>query len=146
MLGMLSERRTRLFVWSVSSRFWSGCRWALGVGGIGCARAQSPFVSGSGRLEADGDASEQCSVRAGCGEGDANTCGGFGDPCCELEQAHPQGRELGGGERMQLRNSVAHRQHQPVGSGVQYKTHLIGECRTTTGAVGGKLALVKLDQ
>ncbi len=37
-----------------------------------------------------------------CGEGDANTCGGFGDPCCDLEQAHPQGSELGGREPMQL--------------------------------------------
>ena len=29
---------------------------------------------------------------------------------------------------------------------MQHETHLIGERRTATGAVGGKLALVQLDQ
>ena len=101
-----------------------------------------PLMSRSGGLEAERDATEQCGVWARCGEGDANTCGGFGDPCCDLEQAHPQGRELGGRERMRLGDGVAQSQQQPVGSGVQHETHLIGECRATTGAVGGKLALV----
>jgi hypothetical protein len=37
-------------------------------------------------------------------------------------------------------------QHQPVDGGMQHETHLIGECRAATGAVGGKLTLVQLDQ
>jgi len=40
---------------------------------------------------------------------------------------------------------VTHCQHQPVGSGVQHETHLIGQSRTATGAVRGKLALVQVD-
>jgi hypothetical protein len=117
---------------------------ALGVGGIGCVRAHLPLVSWSGGLKADGDAPEQCGVRTGCGESDADASGGLGDACCDLQQAHPQGGELGGGERMRRGDGVAHRQHQPIGGGVQHETHLIGECRTATGAVGGKLALVQM--
>ena len=96
----------------------------------------------SGGLEADGDAAKQCVVRACCGKGDADACGGLGDACGDFEEAHSQGGELGVGERMRLGDGVAHRQHQPVGGGMQHETHLIGECRATTGPIGGKLALV----
>ena len=41
---------------------------------------------------------------------------------------------------------VAHREQQPVGGGVEQQAHLVGERRAATGAVGGKLALVQLDQ
>ena len=40
--------------------------------------------------------------RACCGKGDADACGGLGDAGGDLDQAHPQGGELGGGERMRL--------------------------------------------
>ena len=100
----------------------------------------------SGGLEADGDAAKQCVVRACCSKGDADACGGLGDACGDLEEARAQGGELGVGERMRLVDGVAHRQHQPVGGGMQHETHLIGECRATTGPIGGKLALVQLDQ
>ena len=39
-------------------------------------------------------------------------------------------------------NGIADCQHQPVGGSVENETHLISECRTATGAVGGELALV----
>ena len=100
----------------------------------------------SGGLEADGDAAKQCVVRACCSKGDADACGGLGDACGDFEEARAQGGELGVGERMRFVDGVAHRQHQPVGGGMQHETHLIGECRATTGPIGGKLALVQLDQ
>ena len=34
-------------------------------------------------------------------------------------------------------------EHQPVGGGVQDKSNLIGQRRAATGAVGGKLGLVR---
>src|SRR6266436_3486717 len=37
-------------------------------------------------------------------------------------------------------------EHQPIGSGVQHETDLVGECRSATRAVGGELRLVQLDQ
>ena len=43
-------------------------------------------------------------------------------------------------------NGVTQRQQQPIGGGVQNETHLIGERRAATGAIGGKLGLVKFDQ
>ena len=74
---------------------------ALYVGGTGCVRGRTPAVLRSGGLEADGDAAKQCVVRACCGEGDANACGGRGDTCGDRE-THPQGGELGVGERLGL--------------------------------------------
>src|SRR5579872_7181764 len=103
-------------------------------------------MSRSGRLETDGDRAEQCGIWASCGEGDADACGGLNDTSCNLEQAHPQSSELSGGEWMRLGDGVAHRQHEPISSGMQHKAHLIGACRAATGAVGGELALVQLDQ
>ena len=44
------------------------------------------------------------------------------------------------------RDGVAQRPHQPIGSGVQNQTHLIGQRRAATGPVGRQLALVPLDQ
>jgi hypothetical protein len=48
--------------------------------------------------------------------------------------------------RARVWNGVAHCQHEPVGGGLQHETHLIGERRTATGAVRGKLTFVQLDQ
>ena len=49
-------------------------------------------------------------------------------------------RACGSGDR------ITHREHQPVGTGVQYEAYLVGERRPATGAVGGQLGLVQLDQ
>ena len=37
-------------------------------------------------------------------------------------------------------------ENQPVSGGVQQQPHLIGQRRAATGAVGGELGLVQLDQ
>ena len=91
-------------------------------------------------------APEQLGFGAGRGEGNADPCGGLGDATGNLEQAQAHCRELGGGQRLRFGDGVTDSQHQPVGGGVQHEAHLVGECRSTTGAVGGKLALVQLDQ
>ena len=43
-------------------------------------------------------------------------------------------------------DGVADRAHQPISGGVQDQPHLVGQRRAATGAVGGQLALVPLDQ
>jgi hypothetical protein len=42
--------------------------------------------------------------------------------------------------------SVAHRQDQPVGGGVQDQAHLVGPRAAAAGAVGSQLRLAQLDQ
>jgi len=57
-----------------------------------------------------------------------------------------QGGELCPRQWLRFWNSLTHGQHRPVGGGVQHETHLIGESRTATGAVRGKLTFVQPDQ
>jgi hypothetical protein len=59
-------------------------------------------VSRPGGLEAARDTPEQRGLGAGCGEGDAQPCRGFGDAPSDLEQAGPQSGELGRRKRMRL--------------------------------------------
>ena len=79
-------------------------------------------------------------------EGDPHPACGFDDAGGDLDQAHPQGGEPGNGQRLGPGNGVTEFEHQPMGAGVQHETHLIGERRTATGAVGCKLGLVQFDQ
>ena len=44
------------------------------------------------------------------------------------------------------RDRVAQRQHQPVGTGVEDKAHLIGDCALAGGPIRGHLDLVHLDE
>jgi hypothetical protein len=48
--------------------------------------------------------------------------------------------------RLRAGDGVAHRQQQPVCGSVQDEAHLVGKRRATTGAVGGELGFVQLDQ
>ena len=84
-----------------------------------------PRPSGSAELQAVGDHAEQRGLGAAGGKRDAHPCGGLGDAGGDLEQA--QRGELGGGERLRPGDGVAHRQHQPVGGGVQHEAHLVGQ-------------------
>ncbi len=61
-----------------------------------------PRPSWSSGLQAARDAAEQVGLRAGGGKGDADARSGLGDASGDLEQAQPQCRELGGGERLDL--------------------------------------------
>ena len=77
---------------------------------------------------------------------DADARGLFDDAGADLEQAQPEGCELGTGERRGAGNGVAEREHQPVGCGVQDQPELVGERALAGGSVRGELALVHLDQ
>ena len=49
----------------------------------------------------------------------------------DLEQAFPEGRELGPGERHPAGHGIAQGEHQPVGRGVQDEAELVGgHCQT----------------
>jgi hypothetical protein len=105
-----------------------------------------PRRSRAGGLETAREAGEQRRLGMRGGKGEAHPACGFDDAGGDLDQAYPQGGELGGGKRLRLWNSIADLEHQPVGAGVQHEAHLVGERRTATGAVRGKLGLVQLDQ
>ena len=45
-----------------------------------------------------------------------------------------------------LWDGLAHGQHQPISGGMENEADLVGKRRTATGAIGGKLGLVQLDQ
>ena len=120
--------------------------WALGLVRRGGFGADGPGGHGpaSWRLRAtprNNSASGQAA-----GKRDADPCRRLGDASCDLEQAQPQGGELGGGERLRLGDGVAHRQHEPVGGGVQHEADLVGERGSAAGAVRRELALMELDQ
>ena len=65
-------------------------------------RGRLPRASWPGELQAARDAPEQLGFGAGRGEGDADPRSGLDDAPGDLEQAQPQRRELGGGERLAL--------------------------------------------
>lgn len=71
---------------------------------------------------------------------------GLPSPHRDLQQAKPDSREFSAGQKFVLWNGVTDHAHQPISICVQYQPHLIGERRTATGPVGGRLALVPLDQ
>ena len=77
---------------------------------------------------------------------DADARGLLDDAGADLEQARPEGRELGPGERHPAGHGIAQGEHQPVGRGVQDEAELVGERALAGGPVGGELALVQLDE
>ena len=77
---------------------------------------------------------------------DADAGGLFDDAGADLEQAFPEGRELGPGKRHPAGHGIAQGEHEPVGRGVQDEAELVGERALAGGPVGGELALVQLDE
>ena len=77
---------------------------------------------------------------------DADARGLLHDAGADLEQARPEGRELGPGERHPAGHGIAQGEHQPVGRGVQDEAELVGDRALAGGPVGGELALVQLDE
>jgi hypothetical protein len=85
-------------------------------------------------------------IRAVGGEREVDPGSGFPDSYRDLQQSQPDGGEVTPGERLRPGNGFADLLHQPVGRRVQDQSHLIGERRAATGAVGCQLAFVPLDQ
>ncbi len=140
------EPRARVRAAAFSSRFevifllseWVGTK-CLGPGAL-------PRRSGRRRPQGHGDLTEESCVRAGGGECDADTAGGFADAGTDLEEPYAQGGELGLGQSMGPRDGVADGEHQPVGGGVQDQAHLVGQRRAARGPVAFELSLLHLDQ
>jgi hypothetical protein len=64
----------------------------------------------------------------------------------DFQQPQPQRRKLGFRQIALRWNGVSDAKHQPMGGGVQDKTHLIGERGAAGCAVGGELGFVRLDE
>ncbi len=115
--------------------------WRVRLGG-----ATWPCGLWAGRLQRDGDLAEQIGLGAGGGEGQTDARDGFDDASAQLQQPEPDGGELGLGQGMGLGNGVTDSEHQPVGCGMEHEANLVGDRRSATCAVGGKLALVHFDE
>ena len=109
-------------------------------------RGTPPRRSGARGRETPRRQAEQGGIRTGRSEVDADAGGLLDDAGADLEQALPEGGELGPGERHPAGHGVAQGEHQPIGRGVQDQPELVGERALTGGAVRGELALVQLDQ
>jgi hypothetical protein len=91
------------------------------------AAGHMPGRSRPSRLHTAREAGEQRRPGVRGGERDTHPACGFDDASGDLDQAHPQGGELGGGQRLGPGNGVAELEHQPVGTGVQHESDLIGQ-------------------
>ena len=118
----------------------------LGVEEARVYGARRPGGQGPAAARRPASRREEGGVRAGRGEVDADAGGLFDDAGADLEQAQPEGGELGAGERHGTGNGIAQGEHQPVVAGVQDQPELIGEWALAGGSIRGELALVQLDQ
>src|ERR1700735_4492388 len=89
---------------------------------------------------------DQSGVGAGCGKGEADPRRPLDNPSAKFQEPQANGGELGRGERVRLWDGVSDGEHEPVGGGVQYQPHLVGDRAAAAGAVGGKLGLVQFDE
>src|SRR5674476_472957 len=109
-------------------------------------RGRTPRRSRTERQQRAGQAAEEIGFGTCRGERKANAARGLDDPGGDFQKPKTQRRELGSGQFLDFGNGVAHGQHQPISGRVEHETDLVGERRTETGAIGGELRLVQLDQ
>src|ERR1700755_2563177 len=105
-----------------------------------------PTASWSGRLQPEGDEAERLGLRAAGYECDANAARGFDDAAGDLQETQTDGGELGVPQRIPTWDRRPQVEQPPVGTGVQDQSHLVGERRSATGAIGRQLRLVLLDE
>src|SRR5674476_307504 len=109
-------------------------------------RGRTPRRSRTERQQRAGQAAEEIGFGTCRGERKANAARGLDDPGGDFQKPKTQRRELGSGQFPDFGNGVAHGQHQPISGRMEHETDLVGERRTATGAIGGELRLVQLDQ
>ena len=97
-------------------------------------------------LQCGRDVAEQRGVRTSGAEGDAHAACRFDDAGADLDERQAQRIELSFGQRFGFGDGVPHREHKPVGGGVQDQPHLIGSGRAAGGAVAFELGFVQLDE
>ena len=114
-----SEHRARLPDGAFSSLFREhicGRWWLTGSGGCG---ARAPSVTALPVGESVRGWQKGCRFGMRGGEGVAHPACGFDDLGGDLDQAHPQGGELGGGKRLRPGDGIAEFEHQPIGAGCE---------------------------
>ena len=112
----------------------------------GGERGRTPRRSRTEREQRAWQAADQVGFGTCRGERKANAAGGLDDTGGDFQETKTQRRELGSGQFPDFGNGVAHGQHQPIGGGMEHEADLVGERRTATGAIGGELRLMQLDQ
>ena len=98
------------------------------------------------RQQRAGQTAEEVGFGTCRGERKANAAGGLDDAGCDFQETKTQRCELGSGQFPDFGNGVAHGQHQPISGRMEHETDLVGARRTATGAIGGELCLMQLDQ
>src|SRR5437588_3087239 len=105
-----------------------------------------PGGSGSSRHQRVGEAAEQVGLGTSCRKSETDAACGLNDAGSDFQQPQPDGGELGRCQIARLWDGVTNGEDEPIGGGVEDEANLVGERRAATGAVGGKLGLVQLDQ
>ena len=105
-----------------------------------------PGRSGSERGEGSGQAAEEVGLWAAGGESETDAARGFDDTGGDLDQPHPQGRELGVREIARFRDGVANGEHERASRRVQNKADLICDRGTAGRSIGSELRLVQLNE
>ena len=105
-----------------------------------------PGASGSSRHQRVGEADERVGLGTSCRKSETDAACGLNDAGSDFQQPQPDGGELGRCQIARLWDGVTNGEDEPIGGGVEDEANLIGERRAATGAVGGKLGLVQLDQ
>ncbi len=109
-------------------------------------RGRTPRRSRTERQQRAWQAADQVGFGTCRGERKANAARGLDDPGGDFQETKTQRRELGSGQFPDFGNGVAHGQHQPISGRMEHETDLVGVRRTATGAIGGELCLMQLDQ
>lgn len=80
------------------------------------------------------------------GQGNLDPGDHLGDACGNLDEAEPEGVELGVAPERSFGRQVPQAVHQPVGGGVDHQAELVGGSLGAGGAVRGQVELMGLDQ
>ena len=108
-------------------------------------RGRTPLRSRTERQQRAWQAADQVGFGTCRGER-ANAARGLDDTGGDFQEPKTQRRELGRGQFPDFGNGVAHGQRQPISGRMEHETDLVGVRRTATGAIGGELCLMQLDQ
>src|SRR5438552_16890725 len=112
----------------------------------GSAAATTPLDLWIGAEEGTGEPAEERGVRTGARQRDADARGTFHDACSDLDEMQSERLELGAEQRRFLRHCLAQGEHEPIRSGMQDQTELVGFRIAARGTIGSELGLVQLDE
>src|SRR5437868_13355852 len=108
----------------------------------GSAAATTPLDLWIGAEEGTGEPAEEPGAR----QREADARGTFHDACSDLDEMQSERLELGAEQRRFLRHCLAQGEHEPIPSGMQDQTELVGFRIAARGTIGSELGLVQLDE